>query len=166
MGGRTALGAAARRQSFYRPACLHPTRRFPSFRESWRDLRGERYDFAVDFQGLFKSALTATFARPRRIFGFHQSQIRERAAGLFYSDKPSANAAHVVDRNLELAAAAGAVAALRSSGCRPALPKENCPRAISCSRRPSPDGNPNSGPWRTTAISPLACAMSSECRWF
>jgi heptosyltransferase-1 len=84
-----------------------------SFRESWSELRGERYDFAVDFQGLLKSALTATFARPRRIFGFHQSQIRERAAGLFYSDKTVSHAAHVVDRNLDLAAAAGGSAALK-----------------------------------------------------
>lgn len=81
---------------------------FSHFAESWRDLRSERYDFAVDFQGLIKSALTATVAHPRRIFGFHQSQIRERAAGLFYSNKTVSAAAHVVDRNLDLAAAAGA----------------------------------------------------------
>jgi heptosyltransferase I len=84
-----------------------------AFRESWRALRSERYDFAVDFQGLIKSALTATFARPKQIFGFHQSQIRERAAGLFYSRKTMSQAAHVVDRNLELAAHAGATAALK-----------------------------------------------------
>jgi heptosyltransferase I len=83
------------------------------FRESWRTLRSERYDFAVDFQGLIKSALTATFARPKQIFGFHQSQIRERAAGLFYSRKTFSHAAHVVDRNLELAASAGATAAIK-----------------------------------------------------
>ena len=81
---------------------------------SWRELRAERYEFAVDFQGLIKSALTATFARPRRIFGFHQSQIRERAAGLFYSNKALSASAHVVDRNLDLAAAAGAAATCRT----------------------------------------------------
>jgi heptosyltransferase-1 len=86
---------------------------FAAFRESWRDLRAERYDFAVDFQGLLKSALTATFARPQRIFGFHQNQTRERAAGLFYSDKTVTHALHVVDRNLDLAASAGAVSALK-----------------------------------------------------
>lgn len=92
---------------------LVPIRRdgLAGFRSSWRDLRAERYDFAVDFQGLLKSALTATFARPHRIFGFHQSQIRERAAGLFYSSKALSAAAHVVDRNLDLAASAGATAA-------------------------------------------------------
>jgi heptosyltransferase-1 len=84
-----------------------------AFRSSWRDLRAERYDFAVDFQGLIKSALTATFARPHSIFGFHQTQIRERAAGLFYSRKTLSSAVHVVDRNLDLAAAAGATTALK-----------------------------------------------------
>src|SRR5271166_4824850 len=45
---------------------------------TWRDLRSEGYDFAVDFQGLLQSAVLASAARPRRIFGFHQSQLRER----------------------------------------------------------------------------------------
>lgn len=78
-----------------------------------RTLREERYDFAVDFQGLLKSALVASAARPQRIFGFHQSQTRERIAGLFYSDKTTSRAVHVVDRNLDLAAAAGAASALK-----------------------------------------------------
>lgn len=78
-----------------------------------RDLRSERYDFAVDFQGLLKSAIVASMAHPKRIFGFHQSQTRERIAGLFYSDKTIAASVHVVDRNLELAAAAGAVSAVK-----------------------------------------------------
>ncbi|HUP02479.1 MAG TPA: glycosyltransferase family 9 protein [Bryobacteraceae bacterium] len=76
--------------------------------ESWRELRSERYDFAVDFQGLMKSAFTAACARPGRIFGYDASQCRERAAALFYGSRTAAQAAHVVDRNLELAAAAGA----------------------------------------------------------
>src|SRR3954454_19075209 len=86
---------------------------FADLRESSRNIRAERYDFAVDFQGLFKSALTATCARPQRIFGFHQTQTRERAAGLFYSNKTVSPSAHVVDRNLDLAASAGAASALK-----------------------------------------------------
>lgn len=78
-----------------------------------RDLRSERYDFAVEFQGLLKSALVASMAHPGRIFGFHQSQTRERIAGLFYSDKTVSTSAHVVDRNLDLAAAAGAASTLK-----------------------------------------------------
>lgn len=81
---------------------------------SLRDLRAERYDFAVDFQGLIKSALVAALARPERIFGFDTSLLRERAAGVFYSDRTLSAAAHVVDRNLDLAVGAGAAATLRS----------------------------------------------------
>jgi len=76
--------------------------------ESWRALRAMRYDFAVDFQGLLKSALVASAARPGRIFGFHRSQAREPVAALFYSDKTVSRSAHIVDQNLELAAAGGA----------------------------------------------------------
>lgn len=82
---------------------------------SWRGLAGtlsrlraRRFEWAVDFQGLLKSALVASAARAERIFGFHQSQVRERLAALFYSTKVRAQSAHVVDRNLELAAATGA----------------------------------------------------------
>ena len=81
---------------------------------SWRQLRAEPYDFAVDFQGLLKSALVASAAHAERIFGFHQSQTRERAAGLFYSDKTLSHSVHVVDRALDLASAAGAANALHA----------------------------------------------------
>jgi heptosyltransferase I len=83
-------------------------------REAWRELRRGRYDIAVDFQGLIKSALIASLAWPDRIYGFHQAQLREKAAALFYSNRILAAAAHVVDRNLELAAAAGASTILRA----------------------------------------------------
>jgi|SRR5579871_63134 len=83
-------------------------------RGSWSELRAGRFDFAVDFQGLIKSALVATCARCERIFGFHHTQLRERTAALFYSNKTVSRAAHVVDRNLDLAAAAGAGSAIRA----------------------------------------------------
>jgi heptosyltransferase-1 len=79
----------------------------------WRRFRAACFDTVIDFQGLFKSALPALLARPERIFGFHQSQVRERAAALVYSHRVRACSAHVVDRNLELAAAAGASSSLK-----------------------------------------------------
>jgi len=85
-----------------------------ALRESGRILRASHYDFAVDFQGLIKSALVASFARPGRIFGFHQTQAREPLAALFYSNKTISHAPHVVDRNLDLAAAAGATSIVRT----------------------------------------------------
>jgi heptosyltransferase-1 len=94
--------------------CVIPVRR-DSLRgsaESWRRLRAGRYDFAVDFQGLIKSALVASAARAGRIFGFHYGQARERLAALFYSDTVRSQARHMVEKNLDLAAAAGAASAL------------------------------------------------------
>jgi len=81
--------------------------------ELWRRLGAARFDTVVDFQGLIKSALPALMARPERIFGFHASQVRERAAALAYSHRVLARSAHVVERNLELAAAAGASFSLK-----------------------------------------------------
>ncbi len=80
---------------------------------SRRELRSERYDFAVDFQGLLKSAVVASMSHAGRIFGFHQSQTRERIAGLFYSDKAVSSSPHVVERNLDLAASAGAASTVK-----------------------------------------------------
>ncbi len=82
-------------------------RNFAGLVETRRELRSSNYDFAVDFQGLLKSALAAGAANPERIYGFHQSQVRERMAALFYSHKTMARALHIVDRNMELASACG-----------------------------------------------------------
>jgi heptosyltransferase-1 len=95
--------------------------------ETWRDLRVADYDFAVDFQGLMKSALVASAARPERIFGFHQSQLREPAAALFYSHKTLSRAQHVVDRNLDLAATAGAFNVLHAFPLPPGRPEGDLP---------------------------------------
>lgn len=78
------------------------------FLAACRELRAARFDLAIDFQGLVKSALVATAAHPEQIFGFHKDLLRERAAGLFYSHPVQSSARHVVDQNLDLAAAAGA----------------------------------------------------------
>ena len=98
--------------------------------ETRRDLRAVNYDFAVDFQGLLKSAMSASAAHPDRLFGFHQSQVRERLAALFYSHKTLSRAAHVVDRNLELAAActgSGIEAARREFPLPPGRPEGDLP---------------------------------------
>ena len=95
--------------------CVVPVRRdMPAgVLDTWRLLRAARYDFAVDFQGLLKSALVASVARTGRIFGLHYGQARERLAALFYSDTINTHARHMVDKHLDLAAAAGAASALR-----------------------------------------------------
>ncbi len=79
-----------------------------SWKRTREEMRGERYDLSVDFQGLFKSALIAHLARPERIAGFGAGVVRERPAGLFYSTRVPSKAVHVVDQALDLAAGAGA----------------------------------------------------------
>jgi lipopolysaccharide heptosyltransferase I len=83
-------------------------RTLAGWRNAWRELRAERFDVAVDFQGLVKSALLATVARPDRMFGFTAEFAREAPASWFYSDKVPIRGYHAVERNLSLAAAAGA----------------------------------------------------------
>ncbi len=94
---------------------------------SWRKLRATRFDFAVDFQGLVKSGLAASMARPERIFGLHQSQVLERPAALFYSNRVQVHAAHVVERNIEMAAAAGAANILRTFPLPDGIPEGELP---------------------------------------
>jgi len=93
---------------------LFDRRTLAGLRQAWTDLRSARFDLGVDFQGLIKSALVATMARPERIFGFATPHLRESAASWFYSTKVSIRSSHVVDGNLDLAAAAGASNILRT----------------------------------------------------
>lgn len=84
-------------------------RRAGGWLRAWRALRRDRFDIALDFQGLWQSALVATVARAARVIGYERAQAREGGAALFYTETVHAMASHVVDRNLELAAAAGAL---------------------------------------------------------
>ncbi len=100
---------------------------------SWRrtkdELRACRYDLAVDFQGLTKSALIAHLARPERIAGFGSRVVRERPAGLFYSARVRSNALHVVDQALDLAAGAGATNLVRVFPLPAGAPEGRLPAA-------------------------------------
>jgi len=86
---------------------------------NWRMLRAERFDLAVDFQGLIKSAIAASVSHADRLFGFHSAELRERPAALFYSNRIASRLPHVVEKNLELAAAAGASSLLRTFAVPP-----------------------------------------------
>jgi heptosyltransferase-1 len=78
-----------------------------SFRAA-RALRARHFDLAVDFQGLIQSAVLGAAIHPAKLAGFDRTQVRERPAALFYSTEVQTHAQHVVERNLELAAAVGA----------------------------------------------------------
>ena len=70
-----------------------------------RALRGERYDFVIDSQGLVKSALIAKFARGPK-HGFDRESAREPFAARFYDQVHAVSGAlHAVERNRRLTAA-------------------------------------------------------------
>jgi len=83
---------------------------------------------AWTFQGLIKSALLATVARPERIFGFSTAACARITRVLVYSTKVSIRSPHAVERNLDLAAAAGASSILRT------FPLPNGDRRAACQR--------------------------------
>lgn len=90
-------------------------------RGQWGELRAARYDAVLDFQGLTKSAVLARLARSDRLYGF--AQPRERQAALFYTSRVPTTAVHMVDQNLDLAAAMGAAERVRSFPLPPGSPE-------------------------------------------
>src|SRR4051794_7169378 len=99
-----------------------------SWQSTTKQLREERYDLAVDFQGLVKSAVIAHLARPERIAGFGSRVVRERLAGVFYSARVNSGAVHVVDQAIDLAAGAGAANVIRNFPLPPGRPEGNLPQ--------------------------------------
>jgi heptosyltransferase-1 len=78
--------------------------------ETWRELRAvlseiraSKYDIAVDFQGAVKSAFFARWSGAPVHIGL--SRPKERAASMMYTHRVPTTKLHVVEENLELAAA-------------------------------------------------------------
>ena len=73
----------------------------------YKKLSGERYDLAIDSQGLVKSALAMKGARCRERVGFCRNSAREPVAARFYDRCVEvAREGHAVDRQRELFAKA------------------------------------------------------------
>ncbi len=91
--------------------------RFPFDRSAWRrfgelirELRSQQYDFALDFQGLLKTAFLGSISGSRTRLGFSKELVRERPAHWFYTrtlEKPSTQV-HVLVLNQMLAGLTGA----------------------------------------------------------
>jgi heptosyltransferase-1 len=92
-----------------------------------RLLRRERFELAVDLQGLIQSALVAASAKADKIVGLARSQARESFAAMFYSSTVRTSAVHRVDRYLELVAAAGASNLLHTFPLPPGKPEGKLP---------------------------------------
>jgi len=108
-------------------ALFFDRRVFAGFRHAWRQLRRPGFDFVVDFQGLIKSGVIASAARAERIFGFNWAAAREPAASWFYSNRVPIRGYHAVERNLDLAAAAGAHSLLHTFPLPEGHPEGNLP---------------------------------------
>lgn len=85
------------------------TRNWSSVRSILARVRKHRFEAAIDYQGLWKSAAIPFLARiPRRI-GFSSETIREAGVPFLYTDRVKVSGKrHVADQNAELSARAGA----------------------------------------------------------
>ncbi len=87
-------------------------RMMSSFREAvgnqLKDIRGRKYDIALDFQGLLKSAIASKMSGAPIRWGFSRKDLREASARVFYTDTAAAIAekTHVIKKNFALANAA------------------------------------------------------------
>lgn len=73
-----------------------------------RRLRPYRYDVALDFQGLMKSAVLARASGAARVVGFSIWHLREKGARPFYSEVDAGEPApHVIGKNLSLLSTVG-----------------------------------------------------------
>ncbi|MCU0228894.1 MAG: glycosyltransferase family 9 protein [Bryobacterales bacterium] len=87
----------------------------PYRRDSWaslRDvvaaLRAQRYDIALDLQGLLQSAVLSRLSRAPIRMGYSRQWAREPLAAAFYTHHARPTATHVVQQHLEVVRALGA----------------------------------------------------------
>jgi len=71
------------------------------FSAALKEVRDQRYDIAIDFQGAIKSALLARLSAARTVVGMQQP--RETPARLFYARQVKTNGAHVIEQYQSLA---------------------------------------------------------------
>ncbi len=69
----------------------------------WNDVRGARYDVAVDLQGAIRSAVLARWSRASVIYG--AAEPRESPSSLWYTRRVIASGIHIIEQNLSLATA-------------------------------------------------------------
>ena len=106
------------------------TRSWSSVRDILGRIRKHRFEAAIDYQGLWKSAAIPFLARiPRRI-GFSSETIREAGVPILYTDRAKVSAErHIADQNGELSARAGARVSTGSVKLRVPVDDEKVVRA-------------------------------------
>jgi heptosyltransferase-1 len=82
----------------------NPRKFLAQVRAELQQLRGAKFDIALDFQGLLKSALVGKLSGAKRIYGFSSRALKEPASRLFL-DKAVRTApdSNVIYKNLSLA---------------------------------------------------------------
>lgn len=77
---------------------------FSLARESLRELRSIKFDVALDFQGLLKSAAIAKLSKAKRRFGFSKELLREPTSRFLLTETfPVDPKINIVNKNLSLA---------------------------------------------------------------
>lgn len=78
--------------------------KFKTVRKQFKDLRNSKFDLAIDFQGLFKSASITKLTKAKKSFGFSKRNLREPASRVLLSKtidvEPKQN---IIHKNIELA---------------------------------------------------------------
>jgi heptosyltransferase I len=84
------------------------TRSLSSIRTIISRIREKKFNVALDYQGLWKSAALPYFGRAPRRIGFSSETIREFGVPVLYTDRVRCTATHIAGQNGELSLRAGA----------------------------------------------------------
>lgn len=84
------------------------SRELSSVRETVQRIRRFQWDGAVDYQGLWKSALLPFFGGVKRRIGFSSKTIREFGVPVLYTDRVEPTTTHIAEQNGELSQRLGA----------------------------------------------------------
>jgi lipopolysaccharide heptosyltransferase I len=74
------------------------------FYNSFKQIRKEKYDIAIDFQGLIKSSFFSSLSGATYKVGFSEHDLREKHARYFYNATPhhSYEGGHIIAKNINL----------------------------------------------------------------
>lgn len=92
--------------------CPVDSRDLSSVRDILGKARAQKWTAAIDYQGLWKSALLPFLGGVRKRVGFSSATIREFGVPLLYTDRVSPKTTHIADQNGELSLRAGAANAV------------------------------------------------------
>jgi heptosyltransferase-1 len=84
------------------------SRDLASVRATIARIRSQRWEAAIDYQGLWKSATLPFFGGVGKRVGFSSETVREFGVPILYTDRVQCRTTHIADQNGELSLQAGA----------------------------------------------------------